>query len=267
MNELLKKAIDAHGGLERWSKLKTGTAIIKNGGILWGMKHQQEYAEQPTKIKVDLHRQKTSLQPFLKPNQKMSMEPDRVTIETLDGKVLEERKNPRESFKGHVLETPWDQLQLVYFTGYAMWSYLTAPFLLSTPGFEVQESEPWNEKGETWRGLKVRFPKNLAIHAVEQIYYFDSTGLLRRHDYDVDIAKGARGAHYMSDLKAVNGVVVPHQHRIYIPGPDNRPMPEPLVVSVDLSDVRFFTWRFCRPSHCTRTTHSCTQNDPSRNFP
>jgi hypothetical protein len=47
--------------------------------------------------------------------------------------VVEERANPRASFAGHVLETPWDRIQLAYFRGYAMWTYLTTPFVLPEP--------------------------------------------------------------------------------------------------------------------------------------
>jgi hypothetical protein len=29
---------------------------------------------------------------------------------------------------------------------YALWGYLTTPFLYTYPGFEVQEIEPWGER-------------------------------------------------------------------------------------------------------------------------
>jgi hypothetical protein len=31
----------------------------------------------------------------------------------------------RNAFKGHAVDTPWTRLQLAYFVGYAMWTYLT----------------------------------------------------------------------------------------------------------------------------------------------
>jgi len=57
--------------------------------------------------------------------------PNRVWIERRDGTVVEERFEPRASFAGHVRETPWDRLHLTYFLGYAIWNYLTAPFLFA----------------------------------------------------------------------------------------------------------------------------------------
>jgi hypothetical protein len=55
---------------------------------------------------------------------------------------------PRESFAGHGLDTPWDRPQLAYFAGYAMWTYLTAPFLFVRDGVSTEELPAWNENGE-----------------------------------------------------------------------------------------------------------------------
>ena len=57
---------------------------------------------------------------------------------------------PRESFKGHAVDTPWTRLQLAYFVGYAMWTYLNTPFLFALDGVKMEEIEPWRENGETW---------------------------------------------------------------------------------------------------------------------
>jgi hypothetical protein len=56
---------------------------------------------------------------------------DRVWIERRDGEVVEERFEPRASFSGHDRCTPWDRLHLTYYLGYAIWNYLTVPFLHS----------------------------------------------------------------------------------------------------------------------------------------
>jgi hypothetical protein len=82
-----------------------------------------------------------------------------------------------------------------------MWIYLTQPFLYSYPGFEVAEIEPWEEDGEILRRLKVKFPATIASHTHEQISYFGEDGLLRRHDYAVDVLRGAEGANYCSDYR------------------------------------------------------------------
>src|SRR6266852_307042 len=160
-------------------------------------------------------------------------------IETTDGEVVEERFNPRESFKGHVLDTPWDPLQLAYFAGYAMWTYLNTPFLFALPGVETEEIQPWQENGEAWRRLKVTFPASIATHSAEQTFYFDKNGLLKRHDYNVDISGGTSAAHYVSDLKELSGITVPTKHMVFGRQPDGSRVPTPLVVSIDISEVEF----------------------------
>ena len=146
---------------------------------------------------------------------------------------------PRESFAGHSLETPWDRSQLAYFAGYAIWTYLTAPFCFAMEGCEVSEGNPWHEDGETWRVLSVKFPPWLATHCERQAFYYDAGGLLRRHDYVVDIAGGSKAVHYVHGYRAFSGIMVPTRRRVFVPDAQGRPMPEPLVVSIDLDGVGF----------------------------
>ena len=126
-----------------------------------------------------------------------------------DGAVVEALGQPRASFAGHTLETPWSTLQLAYFVGTAMWTYLTQPFTFAMPGFRTSELEPWDEAGQRWRRLRVAWPSNLATHSTEQTLYFDKNGLLARHDYDVEITGGTSAAHYVSDYDEVAGIKVP----------------------------------------------------------
>ena len=56
------------------------------------------------------------------------------------------------------MRTSWDPLHRAYFNGYALWTYLTTPFLLAMDGFEVSEIEPWREGAEVWRGSKSHLP-------------------------------------------------------------------------------------------------------------
>lgn len=84
-------------------------------------------------FEVDCHRQYVIFATFKSPEQRSVYTPSRTTIETIDGKIVEGRDNPRSAFEGHVVETQWDTFDLVYFSGYAMWTYLTSPFLLRLP--------------------------------------------------------------------------------------------------------------------------------------
>jgi hypothetical protein len=231
--DLAKLAIAAHGGLEQWKRLSTISVHGVNGGLLWGAKGKAGVLDDVT-VTVDLRNEKVSHWPFGSPDRRSRFEPRRVALENASGKVVEELLNPRSSFKGHTFETPWSNLQLAYFAGCAMWTYLNTPFLLVRPGVESEELEPWQEAGETWRRLKVRFPVDIATHSTEQTLYFDQQGLLKRHDYDVEISGGTPAAHYVYDLKQFSGIVFPTKRRIFPRQPDGHSLPEPLVVSIDL---------------------------------
>ena len=238
MSDLATLAMDAHGGLDQWRRFKTVSAHLVQGGVLWKLKGQDGVLND-VRLSVDLRKEWASHRPFLQGNQHTSFQPDRIAIETSDGHVVEELLNPRESFKGHVFDTPWTHLQLAYFAGYAMWTYLNTPFLFALAGVETEEIEPWKENSEAWRRLEVRFPLSIATHSTTQTFYFDRQGLLKRHDYDVDVLGGASAAHYVSELKDVSGIIVPTKHTMFGRQPDGSAAPTPLVVSIDVSEIEF----------------------------
>src|ERR1700682_763301 len=231
--DLANLAIEAHGGLEPWRRFTTLSVHGINGGVLWGAKGKAGVLNDVT-VTVDLRNEKVSHRPFGSRDRRSRFEPQRVALENPSGKVVEELLQPRSSFKGHTLETPWSDLQLAYFAGCAMWTYMNTPFFLARPDVESEEIEPWQEAGETWRRLKVRFPADIATHSKEQTQYFDQQGLLKRHDYDVEISGGTGAAHYVSDLKEFSGIVFPTKRRIFPRLPDGHSATEPLVVSINL---------------------------------
>ncbi len=82
------------------------------------------------------------------------------------------------------------------------------------------------------------FPRDIATHSTVQTLYVDDAGLLKRHDYDVEIAGNTPGAHYIGGYVEVQGLKFPTQRRIFPRQADGTSLPEPLVVSIDLSDIR-----------------------------
>jgi hypothetical protein len=235
---LRNAVLAAHGGLERWRRFSQVRASIVSGGELWGIKGLMQDPA-PRQMTVALHREWASVQPFGSADQRTDFSRDRIAIENLDGRVVRERTNPRESFAGHELTTPWDALQRAYFNGYALWTYLTTPFLLALPGFSVSDIEPIEENGEKWSGLQARFPSEIASHSTLQEFYFGEDNLLRRHDYRVDVAGGFAAAQYVYDMVEADGFRLPSKRRAYRCDAAGRPIPEQLMVSIDLSEIRF----------------------------
>lgn len=238
MSGLLEAVLDAHGGLDRWRGYTTVQATIVTGGKLFELKGQPQDAT-PRRMTAALEREWASVQPFGAPDQRSDFTPQRIAVEKLDGGAVTELSRPRESFAGHELTTPWDPLQRGYFNGYAMWTYLNSPFLLAYPGVTVTEIDPVDEDGQTWSGLQAHFPADIASHSTAQEFYFDRDYSLRRHDYRVDIAGGFAAIQYIRDMVQADGIMMPSQRRAYRRGADGRPMPDELMVSIDLSDYQF----------------------------
>jgi len=237
MQKLLDHVIEAHGGMARWNSFTTLSAHLSQGGIIWPLKGKAGMLDE-VDIKIELHRPWTSHSPFGGERRRTAVTPDRVAIETVDGSLVEEVQAPRASFSGHQLDTPWSDVQLAYFVGYAIWNYFTMPFTLAGPGFSMVELPAWQEQGQTLRRLQVTFPAHVATHSPVQTFYFSEDGLLRRHDYEVDISGGAPAVHYLSGHVTVQGITLPTKHVIYVRDADGGHQPEPVVVSIDVSAIK-----------------------------
>lgn len=231
----VKRVQDAHGGLDRWRNFNMVAATVVSGGFLWGMKGF-ELGETPRRMTSEFRRQWTQVEPFGDPDWRMTYEPKRVLIETQGGELVAEQESPRATFAGHTWETPWTPLQLGYFNGYAMWTYYNLPFVLSEQGFEVAELPPITQDGKLLRGLQAHFPKNVHSHCPEQNLYFDEDGLLRRQDYQVDVAGGALAGHLISEYVEVEGLQFPTKRRVFMRNEDGTLQLDKMPVSVDLTD-------------------------------
>ena len=103
----------------------------------------------------------------------------------------------------------------------------------------AEELAPWEENGEQWRPLKVIVPDSIASHSREQVVYFGPDGLLRRHDYTVEVMGGAPGSNYATAYRNVGGIVVPTKRRVYALDANKRKIPEPVLVAIDIRDISF----------------------------
>jgi hypothetical protein len=175
MNELLELAVSAHGGLERWKRIRSIDVSLIISGQLLEVKGFPGH--QHTKVTIDADRPRTVMEPYGEEGARGIYTPSRVWIESRDdGREIVELKEPRASFAGHVRDTRWDQLQRLYFLGYAMWNYLPT-------------------------------------HCDTQQFYFNSDGILKRIDYTTDVLGGV-ASHYLYDPKKFAGLIVPTRRRV-----------------------------------------------------
>jgi hypothetical protein len=236
---LLEDALDASGGMDRWHQIERFTVHLSMDGALLARKGKAGLlknlvAEGCTRT------QSLRLTGFTAPDKCCVYRPDQVTIEGLDGDVLQARSNPGAAFLGHTDHTPWDDLHLAYFCGFSIWNYLTTPFLLAHPDIKLEELPSREEGGEAWRRLRAVFPALIATHSPEQIFYFDHEGLQRRLDYCTDGDRGdAHIAHYSTAHQEFSGIVVPTLHRSLKFGPDGTVIHRPASVDIEIFDASF----------------------------
>ena len=182
-----------------------------------------------------------------------------VRIESDCGQVIARRDNPRPQFSTLRRNIHWDALDVLYFAGYAMWTYLATPFIFDDDRYQfvTEELSPWHEQhGQIWRRLAVTYPPDLHAHSAQQIFYFDEDGLQKRNDYTAEVVgRWAKAVHYCSDYRQLGGLYLPTRRRVYPRLPNGRPLPLPLMVWIDIRDVALVP-----PS--LPPTHDSTQTRP-----
>jgi hypothetical protein len=104
MTELLASVVKAHGGLDRWNKVRSITVDASITGAVWPVKGQGE-ALKKVRFEVETTRQRLTMD-YLGQDRLSIFEPNRVVVQSRDGELLGARDNPERSFEGHQFETP-----------------------------------------------------------------------------------------------------------------------------------------------------------------
>jgi len=236
MIKLLERTIYAHGGLDRSKGFRYLKAKIKADGAIWAMKGQPGIFYD-VDVSVDLLKQEIEL---TTDQFRATYSPDNILALTEIGKPVQELTAPRSSFAEYGKAETWTWLQAIYFLGYTLWSHVQVPILFLKPGFHVIALGPWREKkGETWQRLQVNFPDNIAAHSRSQTFYIGRDGLIKRQDYQMDIAGGTPIAQYLEDYVQVPPFRLPTILRAYVRKEDNMPMlDQPLLVSIHQSNLQ-----------------------------
>jgi hypothetical protein len=89
MNELLAIALDAHGGLDRWNKLKGLIAGMSISGSTWVIKGQP-YLFNNIRVEMSI-REQCMVTHLVGQGRKLIFEPDRIAVETEMGDPLFQR--------------------------------------------------------------------------------------------------------------------------------------------------------------------------------
>jgi hypothetical protein len=233
---LAERAIAAHGGLSAWEAAEEVAVQLSSGGFAFASK-LQGHAVRGVRASVARTGQRVVFEPYRATGQRGVLEPDgSVRIESTTGAVLAARDRPRAAFTDLRHRLWWDRLDILYFGTYAMWTYLSTPFVFVREGYELRELEPWEERGEVWRRLSVTFPEGVHTHSREQVFYIDGAGLIRRHDYTAEpFGEWAKAAHYCFDHRAFDGLLLATRRLVYPRCADNTPRSHPRLVWIEIS--------------------------------
>ncbi|MDU3129055.1 MAG: hypothetical protein E6699_16355 [Bradyrhizobium sp.] len=231
---LLDEVIDANGGIAHWESLSRFTQHLSIGGTLFsGAGHAREFkdviAEGSTRT------QSVRFTGIMGGELSGSLQPDAITIESVDGEILRTWSNPGLPFDAgpQILS---DELHLIFFCGVTIWNYLTTPFLLAHPDVVVEELPSWKEGAEMWRRLRAHLPPTLVTFAGEQIFYFDENALQRRTDHDL---LGLKVAHHSWAHESFGGILVPTLRRSQTSQPDGTVNAKPVLMDVEIFDASF----------------------------
>lgn len=234
---LLREVMNAHGGFSAWNEAKTVRAVMSTGGVLFLMRTTRDAFRQ-TEVVVDLRSPRTEIRDFPRGGQTGFFEPTRAWIEDRDGKVLAERQDPRAFFRRIRKQLHWDHLDSVYFAGYAVWNYITAPYLLCRSDVAVEEGASCDDKGQTWRGLTASFPHAFPTHNEKQVFYFDKRARLRRHDYHAEvIGPYAVASHYCANHQTFGKAVFPTRRKVVPRTGSGKTLPFPTLVWIRVHEA------------------------------
>jgi hypothetical protein len=236
MTDLLDQVLDVHGGLDNWRGVSSiDMRLTLRGNLLTVKQHPDGI--QDALVKIDAQEPRTLISPFPRRGSRGVFDRGRVMIQNDQGTMTSEEERPRETFEGHQRQTPWNDLQFLYFVGYAFHNYFTMPFLLTRTGVTCEEIERHEEHGETWRVLKATFPAGLDVHCPKQRFYFNAQGLLVRNDYFTEVGRG-NAAHYTYDHKNFDGFIFPTHRRVVArDAHDHTSMAGPSTFIVDIESV------------------------------
>ncbi len=196
--QILNEAIEAHGGMDYWNSLEALDVEMSASGFLFTAK--QRPVLKRVRMRAITKEPRFFFYDFPKPGQTGELiGNDEVRILDSEGNIIAQRKNPKAAFRSIRRQLFWDDLDFIYFAGYANWNYLTAPFILGRNGFVIKMLEPLQGALGQFTRLHVTFPPDIPTHSREQVFYFDDQRMLRRLDYTAEVVGGWAHAAHMCD--------------------------------------------------------------------
>ena len=240
LSPTVQRAIDAYGGAARWQAAQTVEATGTLTGLLFRWKSRMPMPN--ARIVCEVHRPWTRIAPIDRAGHAGVFNGQDVWLESAGGTPITIRRNARDYFhRDGNLSTRgalrrlvhWDALDLTYFLGYAIWSYLALPAIL------MRDDVIWDEVEDGL--LEPHYPAHIPVHGPRQRLWFDrETGLLNRYDYHVEIAhpKAPNVANVVVERGETDGIPYESRRIVTMAMDGTTPSKRPVFV-----DMRFWDWQ------------------------
>jgi hypothetical protein len=226
------RCIEAYGGESTWRSASAVEATVSSGGF--ALRSKLRRGLRSARVRVDLASPSVSVVPADRHGNTGIFDDSDVRVETAAGDILRSRPDPRRLFPGGRRLLWWDDLDEMYFGGFALWNYLAFPALL------LRDDIDWHEVQSGT--LEAVFPRHLPTHCERQRFHIDmATGLLRQHDYTAEVfGNWAKAAHVVLEHETSGGVPFPSRRRVTPRRGDGTPRRLPVLVWIEVRG-----WRLC----------------------
>jgi hypothetical protein len=232
--ELLRRAISAAGGSERWREMSGFTAHMTIGGDLIGQKFRPE-ALKEIAIDADVPEQIVRITGLGSEEDRFFCHADQVGVEDENGNIIRVERRSFEDWERRAPEISWDILDLVQYCSYSVWSYVATPYLLQSAGLRCVD-QPHVYPIERTRSVRVEFPRAAMAYPLLQTLHIDAQGLLVRMDYEAVELDGASVSQSVGAHQNFSGYLVPTLRRSRLIGSENTSA-APALLDIEIFDL------------------------------
>ena len=212
--EVLERAVERHGGWSTWQRLQSVSLAPRLlRGMVPAVKGLGRTFSLPPRLVVRPREQETEFVDYPTAGSRGLYARGEVRLMDPRGVTAAHATAHRGTFRGLAKNRRWSLLDALYFFGYALVHYHSLPFTLGEGQCLGYHRTRLGK--EVLEGVVVMLPPSLHTHSGRQVFYFDSTGVLRRHDYVAEIiGVWARGAHFWEDYEEAEGLLVAKRRHV-----------------------------------------------------
>ena len=233
--DLIDDIMEAHGGRTRWRKLEVIVASLSSGGFALTSK-LQPFAFRNLKISVNPHERRVVFKNFCHEGRRGIWTPTHVQIRDENDTLVWERQDPRAQFGSLAKRLHWDKLDILYFAGYALWNYLSFPFILDLVGVSVTQQPPLNDRSSN--RLVATLDPCIPTHSSTQSFHINTKRQLVQHDYTAEVlGSWAHAANCCLASEQVGGFRFYTRRAVYPLMGQQTVLPFPTLVWIKLDDV------------------------------